>query len=190
MTLCPKCKKKLKKEIENVYEIDDTRYFDLRFICQNCNYSQVATVKRESPVPKAPDAVTEMTASLKLREYMPKRKEPTHQKPVIKGEPLRKALKPFKDSKDALLYLGAIGLGVAIEIIGLYFESYLRELQIFPLVGFLLSLFIFVFGPLLIVGSVVYYTTKDWLKAILLGSIAVPLTIILLANLRLEAWGL
>jgi hypothetical protein len=189
MTLCPTCRKPLRKEIENVYEINDTKYFDLRLECSSCNYSKPVTVKRKAPVPKAPDTVTEMTASLKLRQYMPERKEGQRPKPKVIGESIKKALNPFKNVRELAIYGGAIILGISIEIAGLYFEGYLRTLQIYPLVGFLISLLIFVFGPIIIVGSAVYYTTRDKLKALLLGSIAVPLTIILLANLRLETWG-
>jgi hypothetical protein len=192
MTECPNCKSLLRKEIEKVYEIDDVKYFDLRLECDACGFSKPATVSRKNAVPKAPDATTEMAASLKLREYMPRRKEGGEAKPRvrIKGESLKKMFSPIKHTKKIFIYGGAVLLGLAVEIGGLYFESYLRTIRADPLVGFLISLLIFIFGPILIVGSAVYYLTGDRLKAILLGSIAVPLTIILLANLRLEQWGL
>lgn len=190
MKACPKCgSKKVKRELENVYEIDDMTYFDYRLVCEDCVYTKPITVSRKKPVPKAKDAVTEMAASLKLRQYMPERKEAPLPKRRIDGLPLRRAFSPFQHSKEIFIYGGAIILGLAIEIGGLYFEQYLRSVQINPLVGFFISLLVFVFGPIVIVGSMVYYTTKDRLKAILLGSMAVPLTIILLSKLRVDTWG-
>jgi hypothetical protein len=192
MTACPNCQSNLRKEIEKVYEIDDVKYFDLRLECDACGFSKPATVSRKNLVPKAPDATTEMAASLKLREYLPRRKEGKEAKQSVRimGESLYKMFSPIKNSKNLIIYGGAVLLGLAVEIGGLYFESYLRTIRADPLVGFLLSLLIFIFGPILIVGSAVYYMTGDRLKAILLGSVAVPLTIIILANLRLEQWGL
>ena len=189
MTACPKCGNiDVKREVENVYEIDDTKYFDIRLICDRCGLSKPVTMSRKNPVPKARDEVTEMVASLKLRPYLPERKEAPLQKSSEAIEPKRK-VSPSTHAREVLLYGGAVLLGLGVEIAGLYFESYLGNVRIHPLAGFLMSLLIFVFGPLLIVGSVVYYVTKDRLKAVLLGSIAVPLTIVLLAKLRLGTWG-
>lgn len=192
MTECPNCQSNLRKEIEKVYEIDDVKYFDIRLECDSCGFSKPATISRKNPVPKARDTATEMTASLKLREYMPGRKEEEKAKPRvrIRGESISKMFSPIKNSKNIFIYGGAVLLGLAVEIGGLYLQNYLRTIRVDPLFGFLLSLLIFIFGPILIVGSAVYYVTGDRLKAILLGSIAVPLTIIILANLRLEQWGL
>jgi hypothetical protein len=190
MTNCPNCGKILRRDIENVYEIDDTKYFDLSLQCEGCNYHKPLTVSRKKTIPRAPDAVTEMAASLKLRQYMPTRKEAFPPLQFVRGETLKKTLNPFKHIRGASIYVGAILLGLFIEIAGLYFEGQMRAVQIDPFAGFILSLLIFIFGPILIVGSAVYYLTKDRLKAILLGSIAVPLTIIILAKLRLDTWGI
>ncbi|HDH28339.1 MAG TPA: hypothetical protein ENH13_04330 [Euryarchaeota archaeon] len=103
---------------------------------------------------------------------------------------MKTAFNPVKQGRDLIIYGGAIILGLGIELVGFYFEGSLQTIRIDPLAGFLLSLLIFIFAPILIVGSAVYYVTRDRLKAVLLGSIAVPLTIIILANLRLEQWGL
>ncbi|RMF89164.1 MAG: hypothetical protein D6733_06910 [Methanobacteriota archaeon] len=188
MVACPRCgSSNVRKELEQVYEIDDTKYFDFRLVCDDCLYTKPFTASRKNPVPRARDAVTEMTASLKLRDYMPQRKEepqPPVSKPVLEGLPLRAAFSPLRHSRELFVYGGAILLGLMIEIAGLYFESYLRALRIDPLVGFTLSLMIFVLGPIIIAGSLVYYVTRDRLKAILFGSMAVPLTIIILARIR------
>jgi hypothetical protein len=192
MVKCPRCKSaNTKRELESVYEIDDTKYFDMLFICNDCLYTKPLTVERKSPIPKAKDAVTELAASLKLRPFMPKRKDdaPIIKERKIEGLPLGKVFNPLRHSKEIVLYGSAIMLGLVIEIAGLYFESYLRSVYIDPVVGFMISLMVFVFGPIIIAGGVVYYVTKDRLKAILFGSMAVPLTIILLAKLRSGTWG-
>ncbi|MFQ5887333.1 MAG: hypothetical protein ACE5HY_01395 [Candidatus Hydrothermarchaeales archaeon] len=190
MKACQKCgSKKVKRELENVYEIDDTTYFDYRLVCEDCLHTKPITVSRKNPVPKARDAATEMAASLKLRQYMPKRKEAPLPKRMIDGLSLKRAFSPFQHSKEIFIYGVAVIAGLAVEIGGLYFERYLRSIEIDPLVGFIMSLLIFIFGPIIVAGSIVYYATRDRLKAILLGSMAVPLTIILLAKLRVDTWG-
>lgn len=194
MADCPTCGKVLKKDIENVYEIDGTRYYDVRLTCSECGYTKPLTISRKDPLPKAQDSATELTASLRLREYLPDRgidkTGPRSLEKPSKRASLKEILQPLKHLKEITLYIFALGLGVFIELGGLYFESYLRTVRIFPYAGFVVSLLIFVFGPILIVGSLVYYVTRDRLKAILMGSIAVPLTIIIIANLRLEALGI
>jgi len=191
MTKCQQCQAELKKEIEKVYEIEDVKYFDILLVCGNCGFQKPLTVSRKNPIPRSPDAATEIAASLKFRDYLPLRSERAlrmRKKPV--GESLKTAFNPGKHGRDLLIYGGAILLGLGIELVGFYFEGNLRTVRIDPLAGFLLSLLIFIFAPILIVGSAVYYVTRDRLKAVLLGSIAVPLTIIILANLRLDQWGI
>jgi hypothetical protein len=190
MTLCPNCSHKLRKDIENVYEIDDVKYFDLKLICDKCGYTKPATVTRKDPLPKSPNLATEMAASIRLRDYLPERRKPIIQKPPIEGESLRKIFNPLRNLREIFVYAIALIVGLIIEIGGLFFESYLRTLVIYPLVGFVVSLLIFVLGPILIVGGMVFYATRDWLKAILFGSISVPLSIIIIANLRLDVWGI
>jgi hypothetical protein len=184
MTECPNCGATLRQEVENVYEIDGTRYFDVRLMCDKCSYSKPSIIKRKSPIPKAADSATEMTASLKLREYLPERKEEETSKPTFDLEIL-KALNPFKNMREIITYGVAILLGLAVEIAGLYFERYMREIQLHPMAGFWISLLIFIFAPIIIVGTVMYYSTKDPMKSILLGAVSIPLTIIILANLPL-----
>jgi len=191
MTKCPQCQAELSKEIEKVYEEGEVKYFDIRLDCGVCGFQKPVTVSRKNPVPRAADTATEIAAPLRFRDYMPSRRE--HLKKSGKrlhGDSLNEAFNPVKHGRDLIIYGGAILLGLGIELVGFYFESSLRTVRIDPLAGFLLSLLIFIFAPILIVGSAVYYVTRDKLKAVLLGSIAVPLTIIILANLRLEQWGL
>jgi len=190
MTDCPECSKPLKKEIENIYEIDNTKYFDINLKCDGCGYSNPLTVSREDPVPRAKDDLTEMTASLKLRGFMPDKQDDNLEFHTNLNEPVKRPLNLVQHIKEISVYTIAVLLGVAIEIGGLYFERYLRTVQIDPLAGFVVSLLIFVFGPIMIVGGAVYSVTHDRMKAIVLGAIAVPLTIIILSNLRLEAWGI
>ncbi len=186
MNSCPRCKSKnLRKELENVYEIEGTKYFDYNIICMDCLHRQSFTTARKSPVPKAKDKITAMTASIKLRKYFPERGEPLKRK-RFEGLSLRKVFSPFKHLKEILLYSFAIFLGLLVEIGGIYFERYLIDIRIDPLAGFLLSLLIFLFAPILVVGSFVYYVTKDRLKAVLVGSAAIPLTIIFLSRTRLS----
>jgi len=184
MKTCPDCGARLRRELERVYEIDDTTYFDLRFTCERCGHSSFKTVSRKSPVPKAGDMSTELTASLKLREYMPERKAAVEREAPSRGSA---ATLLSARRREALIYLAAVALGVAVEVAGLQFEVYLKALRIDPLAGFVTSLLIFVFAPLVIAGAAVYYATGDRLKALLLGSLAVPLTIILVAKLGLGA---
>ncbi|GBE18948.1 hypothetical protein BMS3Abin16_01558 [archaeon BMS3Abin16] len=191
MTECPQCQAVLSKEIEKVYEIGDVKYFDIRLNCTHCGFQKPLTVSRKNPVPRAPDAATEIAASLKFRDYLPRRIERQSRKGKKRsGDLMKTAFNPVKQGRDLIIYGGAIILGLGIELVGFYFEGSLQTIRIDPLAGFLLSLLIFIFAPILIVGSAVYYVTRDRLKAVLLGSIAVPLTIIILANLRLEQWGL
>ncbi len=191
MSRCPVCRGKLEKDIENVQEMGDSKQFDVRLSCPSCGYTKQLALARKNPIPRTQDKVAEMTAPLKLRQYLPERKlekAPTSFR--IKREPLTRMLSPLKRTKDLFIYGGAILLGVAIEIAGLYFESYLRMTYMNPSAGFFISLLIFVLAPITIVGAAVYYMTRDRLKAVLLGSFAVPLTIIILAKLRLDTWGL
>ena len=184
---CSNCGgRKVRRDLENVYEIDDKRYFDMRFTCEECGHASYVTTTRESEIPKPRDTVTAITAPIKLKEYMPERKREEHvrkRKFTVEGS-LSKLLNPLHNLKEMMIYVGAIILGVALELGGLYFERYLVDIRIDPLTGFVISLLIFVLGPIMIVGSAVYYVTKDRLKAILLGSMAVPLTIIVLSKMR------
>ncbi len=184
---CSNCAgRKVRRDLENVYEIDDKRYFDLRFTCEECGHTSFVTTTREHALPKPRDTVTGLTAPIKLKEYLPEKKteESVRKRKFTVGESLFKLFNPLRNLKEMTIYAGAIILGVAIELGGLYFERYLVDIRIDPLTGFVISLLIFVLGPIMIVGSAVYYVTKDRLKAILMGSMAVPLTIILLSKMR------
>jgi len=192
MAECPKCNSKnVRREIENVYEIGDTTYFDYRIICDDCIHTEIVTVARKDPIPKARDDATGLAASLKLRDYMPERKESLLPRGGIRQSFMREIIEPLKDVKnikEMAVYGGAVLAGLGVQIAGAFFERYLRVSAIDPLTQFVISLMIWVFGPILVAGWIVYRRTGDRMKAILIGSLAVPLNIIILPYLRVEQW--
>lgn len=192
MAECPKCKSKnVRRELENVYEIGDTTYFDYRLICDDCIHTEIVTVARKDPIPKARDDATGLAASLKLRNYLPDRKETLLPREGIKESILREFIDPLRDVKnikEMVAYGVAVLAGLGVQIAGAFFEKYLRVSEIDPFTQFVISLMIWVFGPIIVAGGIVYRVTGDRLKAILIGSLAVPLNIIILPHLRLEQW--
>jgi len=80
----------------------------------------------------------------------------------------------------------AILVGVLIEVIGIRFlEPYMIISNVPANIGFLVSLFVFIFGPAVGAGSIIYISTRDFLKSLTVASVAVPISVLLFFRIRI-----
>ena len=88
--------------------------------------------------------------------------------------------------KEIGVYGIAILVGVLIEVIGVrYLEPYMIMSNVPANIGFSISIFVFVFGPAIGAGSIIYVFTRDFLRSLTIASIAVPISVLLFFRIRI-----
>lgn len=187
--VCERCgSENVKKRLTNISESEGVRYFDIVLICNSCGFSKTINLAKSPEIPKEKDEAKALAAGLKLSEYIPEATELEAEKTesfsifsAFKGLNARKLFNSIMGgAKELIVIVFALFLGVLVQIGNIRLHNYLTNLQVDPIVGFTLQLIFFVFGPIIIVGYIVYRVTKDLPKALFLGALAVPLTIVLL----------
>jgi len=187
VVICERCgSENVKKRLTNISESEGVRYFDIVLTCSSCGFSKAISLAKSPEIPKEKDEAKALATGLKLSEYFPEADEGELEKSlgssgIFKEMSARKAFNAIMGSaKEFFIVVFAIVLGVAVQIGNIRLHNYLIGLQVDPIVGFTLQLIFFVFGPVIVVGYVVHRVTKDLPKAIFLGALAVPITIVLL----------
>lgn len=187
--VCERCgSENVRKRLTNISESEGVRYFDIILICNSCGFSKTINLAKSPEIPKETDEAKTLAAGLKLSEYMPEASELEAEKAerisvfsAFKGLDAGKLGSAVLGGvKELLVVVFALLLGVMVQIGNIRLHNYLLGLQVDPIVGFTLQLIFFIFGPIIIVGYIVYRFTKDLPKAIFLGALAVPVTIVLL----------
>ncbi|MFQ6135969.1 MAG: hypothetical protein ACE5PM_02185 [Candidatus Hydrothermarchaeales archaeon] len=187
---CPVCgSRKIRKKVLGSGEHDLVKYLEVKLVCRVCGHSEVRKVARRLQkrryISKKMRSIDVASSTSIDEQGSFKSHLPSLRRKWVDREDVTKA---FELLKRSLLYASAISLGVLIEYGGFELEKKMMAMELPAFIGFTISLIFFIFAPILIVGSIVYYLTKDLMRGVVLGALAIPVTLIIIYYSRRLPW--
>jgi hypothetical protein len=195
--LCQKCgSRRVRRSVEESYE-NNVKSLKITITCEVCGQveSQKIRATPQSPATMIdllkrrlkrapPEEVGEEIVRAPAKEHLKSRLKRYDEERVVeasKDELMdREFVLTSEQVKDVFVYVLAIIAGIGVEFGGFGLERLMISLNFPAAFGFKLSFIFFVFCPVLVTGSIVYFFTRDKLKAIVMGALVIPVFLIIL----------